>query len=93
MTKNITKQICYISSGEFTVTLTGNGVGGRNQEMLLGFLIEECKTMIENPEKYNEFGENYRYTFTSCAFDGLEAIARQWAQLLTQPRWEESAIC
>ena len=72
MTKNITKQICYISSGEFTVTLTGNGVGGRNQEMLLGFLIEECKTMIENPEKYNEFGENFRYTFTSCAFDGLE---------------------
>ena len=32
--------LCIITGGETTVTLTGNGKGGRNQEMVLSFLNE-----------------------------------------------------
>ncbi|MBD3349990.1 MAG: DUF4147 domain-containing protein [Candidatus Lokiarchaeota archaeon] len=53
-----------INSGEFTVTISGNGKGGRNQEMLLGFLNElSCKEI-----QYSSF----KYTILSVAFDGIE---------------------
>lgn len=29
----------FIGTGELTVTVSGNGKGGRNQEMLLSFII------------------------------------------------------
>ena len=35
-----TKPLCLIFGGETTVTLKGNGKGGRNQEMALAFLSE-----------------------------------------------------
>lgn len=34
------KGVCYLAGGETTVTLKGNGKGGRNQEMALAFLSE-----------------------------------------------------
>lgn len=37
------KGICYLAGGETTVTLKGNGKGGRNQEMALAFLAEMNK--------------------------------------------------
>ena len=35
--------ICFIAGGETTVTLTGTGLGGRNQEMALSFLNDSGK--------------------------------------------------
>lgn len=35
-----TKPVCLLTGGETTVTITGNGLGGRNQEMALSFLAE-----------------------------------------------------
>ena len=40
-----------IGTGELTVTIRGNGVGGRNQEMLLSFLI----TLSSKVPKYDFF--------------------------------------
>ncbi len=44
----VIKPGCIIAGGETTVTLKGNGKGGRNQEMALSFLNE----MTGNPDAY-----------------------------------------
>jgi glycerate 2-kinase len=54
-----------IGTGEFTVTLQGKGKGGRNQEMLLGFLC----TLIQNPSL---IPKNCCFVLISGAFDGIE---------------------
>uniref|UniRef100_A0A914XQM5 MOFRL domain-containing protein n=1 Tax=Plectus sambesii TaxID=2011161 RepID=A0A914XQM5_9BILA len=36
-------RLCLLFGGETTVELTGDGVGGRNQEMVLAFLIEAAR--------------------------------------------------
>ncbi|MFH1403314.1 MAG: DUF4147 domain-containing protein [Candidatus Altiarchaeota archaeon] len=43
MLEGVGKATCLVSGGETSVTLTGSGMGGRNQEYVLGFL-EACKT-------------------------------------------------
>jgi glycerate 2-kinase len=40
-------KIALIGTGELTVTIRGNGIGGRNQEMLLGFLNTLEKRAID----------------------------------------------
>lgn len=45
------KLFALIGTGELTVTIRGNGVGGRNQEMLLSFLI----TLSSKVPKYDFF--------------------------------------
>ncbi|MBN2508918.1 MAG: DUF4147 domain-containing protein [Spirochaetales bacterium] len=52
--------LCVIAGGETTVTLNGDGMGGRNQEMVLGFLNEFSaeQEMLE------------RVTFLSAGTDG-----------------------
>lgn len=52
-------------TGELTVTLRGNGVGGRNQEMLASFLLN----LKKNP---NSQWYKYHYVIISAAFDGIE---------------------
>jgi glycerate-2-kinase len=41
------KRLALIGTGELTVTIKGKGIGGRNQEMLLGFLECVKKKTIE----------------------------------------------
>ena len=41
--------ICLISSGEPTVTVKGNGQGGRNQELALAFSIELQQQLLKTP--------------------------------------------
>jgi glycerate-2-kinase len=55
-------RVMVINSGECTVTITGEGVGGRNQEMLLS-LIQELATKPE---------VKVRFSIVSMAFDGIE---------------------
>lgn len=38
--KTLTHPVALLAGGETTVTLTGNGLGGRNQEMALAFVLE-----------------------------------------------------
>ena len=40
----VKKRICLISGGETTVTVKGNGLGGRNMELALAFAIEIAGT-------------------------------------------------
>jgi glycerate-2-kinase len=61
--ENLNAQRAYlISSGETTVSITGEGKGGRNQEMLLGMLHE----LSENPDL------SIKFAIVSMAFDGIE---------------------
>lgn len=47
------KKVAFVGSGELTVTIKGDGKGGRNQEMLLSFLIalRERKEGINDPNE------------------------------------------
>lgn len=58
------KKIAFITGGETTVTLRGNGKGGRNQEMALAFAIAA--------EKYDLKGE---WTFLSGGTDGIDGVS------------------
>ena len=54
-----------IGTGEFTVTIHGKGTGGRNQEMLLGFLSK----LNDNPHAIPNY---LSFVVISGAFDGIE---------------------
>ncbi len=56
----IEKPACIISGGETTVTISGKGKGGRNQEMALAFLSE----IEDEPKSFDGI------TFLSSATDG-----------------------
>lgn len=56
----IKKPACIIAGGETTVTIHGNGKGGRNQELALSFLAEMERYQLENENIY----------FLSAATDG-----------------------
>jgi glycerate 2-kinase len=58
------KKIAFITGGETTVTLQGNGKGGRNQEMALAFAIAA--------EKHDLTGE---WTFLSGGTDGIDGVS------------------
>jgi glycerate 2-kinase len=68
ITEMSTDRFALIGTGEFTVTLRGKGVGGRNQEMLLSFLIS-----LARQQKQPNFAlKDYNFAVVSCAFDGIE---------------------
>ncbi|MGB4499208.1 MAG: glycerate kinase [Methylococcaceae bacterium] len=56
--------IALITGGETTVTLRGNGKGGRNQEMALAFALAA--------QKYNLKGE---WVFLSGGTDGIDGVS------------------
>ena len=58
------RRVALVATGEFTVTIKGKGVGGRNQEMLLAFLHQLSKG--------NKTLNDIDFAVLSCAFDGIE---------------------
>ena len=58
------KKIAFITGGETTVTLRGNGKGGRNQEMALAFAIAA--------QKHGLSGE---WAFLSGGTDGIDGVS------------------
>ena len=59
--KPVQKPACIIAGGETTVTVKGNGIGGRNQELALATLM-----FLEKSES--------RFAFASCGTDGVDGI-------------------
>lgn len=55
----------FIGTGEFTVSLSGTGIGGRNQEMLLSFL---CELHILPDSPFHQLP----FIMIAAAFDGIE---------------------
>ncbi|MBC7712208.1 MAG: DUF4147 domain-containing protein [Rhizobacter sp.] len=47
--KSVTKPTCILGGGETTVTIHGNGIGGRNQEMALAYL---CKLQNDTNQMF-----------------------------------------
>lgn len=60
-----------IGTGELTVTIKGNGIGGRNQEMLLSFLDSIRKAEI-----------NYEFLIISVNLDGIEGNSKAMGALI-----------
>ena len=65
------EKITLIGSGELTVTIKGEGIGGRNQEMLLSYL---------NYIKDREF--NYNFLIISVNLDGIEGNSKAMGALI-----------
>lgn len=59
--QGIAEQIALVAGGETTVTIKGNGKGGRNQEMALAFAIAA-----------NKHGMTGKWTFLSAGTDGRD---------------------
>lgn len=57
------EKMAFITGGETTVTLRGNGKGGRNQEMALAFAIAAQK-----------FGLEHKWLFLSGGTDGIDGV-------------------
>lgn len=58
---DLQKPVALLAGGETTVTLTGNGLGGRNQEMALSFALAMKK-----------YGFKGKWTFLSAGTDGRD---------------------
>ncbi|MFX1497621.1 MAG: glycerate kinase [Promethearchaeota archaeon] len=69
--KNMKKRIALLGTGELTVTLKGNGVGGRNQELLLSYL-----DIIRNKNL------EYDYVLLAVNLDGIEGNSKAMGALI-----------
>lgn len=65
---NANKPICILTGGETTVNVKGTGLGGRNQEMVLGCALELDKLCHEDTSVL----ANYNITFLSAGTDGID---------------------
>lgn len=67
----IHEKMALIGTGELTVTITGKGIGGRNQEMLLSFLNHVKK------EKFD-----YNFIIIGVNLDGIEGNSKAMGALI-----------
>jgi glycerate-2-kinase len=65
------KRLALIGSGELTVTIRGNGIGGRNQELLLSFL------KILKDKKLD-----YKFLVLAANLDGIEGNSKAMGALI-----------
>ena len=68
--------VCLLFGGETTVTLKGDGMGGRNQEMVLAAL--------------REFQGNPRFVFLSAGTDGIDGRSDAAGALVDHASWERA---
>ncbi|MFX0104387.1 MAG: glycerate kinase [Candidatus Hodarchaeota archaeon] len=69
--KNQLNKIALIGTGELTVTIRGNGIGGRNQEMLLSYL-----------DNIKDKKFNYNFLIISANLDGIEGNSKAMGALI-----------
>jgi glycerate 2-kinase len=73
------KKIALVGSGELTVTIIGNGIGGRNQEMLLAYLdIIKRKPL------------NHNFLIIAANLDGIEGNSSAMGALVDNPILNET---
>lgn len=73
--KPIRKPVCLLFGGETTVTLTGTGLGGRNQELILSALLELKNVKAE-------------FSFLSCGTDGTDGPTDAAGAIINNHSWE-----
>ena len=66
---------CLLFGGETTVTLTGTGLGGRNQELILSALLELKNVKAE-------------FSFLSCGTDGTDGPTDAAGAIINNHSWE-----
>ena len=62
------KPLCLISGGETTVEVSGNGKGGRNQEMVLAAMIKYQELV----NKHGNLSRRAEFSFLSAGTDGID---------------------
>ncbi len=66
-----TNLLAIIGSGELTVTILGNGIGGRNQEMLLSFLNKIARMNLD-----------FSFSVIAANLDGIEGNSKAMGALI-----------
>jgi hydroxypyruvate reductase/glycerate 2-kinase len=69
--QKLSKKKALIGTGELTVTIQGNGIGGRNQEMLLSFL-DEAKDVALNGD----------FILLAANLDGIEGNSKAMGAII-----------
>ncbi|WAR25580.1 GLCTK-like protein, partial [Mya arenaria] len=69
--QNSRSAVCIISGGETTVQMTGNGKGGRSQEMALAFGIKLNQLMTDKGSSLKVY-PNFHIEFLSAGTDGQD---------------------
>lgn len=69
--QNKIRRLALIGTGELTVTIKGNGIGGRNQEMLLSYLNNVKDKMID-----------YNFLIIGANLDGIEGNSKAMGALI-----------
>ncbi|MFX0008406.1 MAG: glycerate kinase [Promethearchaeota archaeon] len=77
----IYEKIALIGTGELTVTIRGNGIGGRNQEMLLSFL-----NYIKEKKLY------YNLLIIGVNLDGIEGNSKAMGALIDNYVFEQMIL-
>jgi glycerate 2-kinase len=77
--ENLGEKIALIGSGELTVTIIGNGIGGRNQEMLLAYLEIIKRELL-----------NHQFLIIAANLDGIEGNSRAMGALIDNPVLNET---
>ena len=72
----ISKPACIIAGGETTVTVRGQGLGGRNQELTLATLIS-----LEDSKA--------KYGFASCGTDGIDGATQAAGGIVDYKMWDD----
>jgi len=70
--RRLSRPVCLLSGGEFTVTVRGRGKGGRNQEFVLAFLKEAVRLGIKE-------GDWIILSLGTDGIDGPTDAAGAWA--------------
>jgi glycerate-2-kinase len=71
LAKKIKRPLFILSGGETTVTVKGNGVGGRNQEYTLAFALEMERLGFD---RFTQHRSGAGFICLSCATDGIDYI-------------------
>lgn len=86
------RPIAFIATGEFTVTVRGNGKGGRNQEMLLALMLELRKKQ-KNKKKKNILSKFSHWVIIAAACDGIEGNSPACGAILDSTSLQRSVQC
>jgi hydroxypyruvate reductase len=71
------ERCCLLSGGETTVTVTGSGMGGRNQELALAFAL--AKRFGLEPDEYLSANNSYEF------FQQFDVASGEHTHLITDP--------
>ena len=84
------KRVCILSGGETTVTITGDGKGGRNQELALAFSEHLHRLQQEETDQNTSRNQQLFVAFSSIGSDGQDGPTNAAGAAVDGMTWERA---